>query len=112
MPEPIDWSKFDTGDYVKIVSGVPKKLRFSAIRQDITTIKEKDIPCLVLTVTEEDGQKFMKNGKETTKEIGVTSKKLIKILRPYVESGDITTKLFTIKKTGEKFDINWTVTAE
>jgi len=99
----IDWTKFESNSsYVKILTGVPKKLRFESMKQDDIIINNRSISGLVFTVVKEDGQ-------EVNKTWTATSKRLIKQLKPFVETGRIVEHEFTITKFGEGFDTQWRI---
>lgn len=110
MENQIDWSRWEGAEhYVKLKTGKPKLMTFSAVKQTETEIKKKDngekpgekVPCLLFSVTKEDGEEVK------DREFSVTSKLLARALRPFVELGFP----FSVKITafGERFDREYKV---
>jgi len=106
--ENLDFDKYTSQERVKLIAGIPKKLRITGVRQDSVTFTEKDVekivPSLVFKVTEEDGSVLTK-----PKEFSVTSKQLIKELKEKIKSKELFERVIQITKTGEKFDTNYKV---
>src|SRR3990167_5292926 len=102
----INWDAFETGQFIKLVAGRPKTVTCESVKQEMSEFVKKDehgqpvgepkqTPALTFLVSKEDGQKV-------DKKLQVTSKQLVKALRPFVESGFP----FAVKITafGERFD--------
>jgi len=112
MAVEIDWKRWESEAYVKIVAGRPKVLTFDNVKETTTDIQKKNeegaiidtktIPCLVFHVIKEDSI-------EVDKELSVTSKALVKKLKPFVEKGFP----FTVRITafGERFEREYEVQA-
>lgn len=108
----VNFEGFETAeDFVKIKAGIEKVLTISnPVRQDQTILEDngettKTVPGISFDVSEEDGQ-------AVKKKLTVTSKRLVKKLRPYIESGRIgenTALKLKITKKGEGFDIFYEV---
>ena len=105
----ITWADFEgSANYVKIKVGKAKTLTLSAVRQELAEIQDKDsgevkkVPSLIFSVTHEDGQ-------PAVKEFSVTSKQLVKKLRPFVENGF--PFAVTIHSSGERFEREYEVVA-
>lgn len=94
-----DWTRYVPQEAVVYEVEIPKKLRFTKVGEG--TIKAHktdpdttiDMPCLILDVNEEDGQKVYKKWY-------IASKKAIMTMKPYVEDGTYRKRLFTITKHG------------
>ena len=105
---------FETSeDFVKVEAGIAKIVVLTNPRKENQTLLEDDgettkiVPGLVFDVKEEDG-------KEVKKKMTITSKRLVKALKPFIENGQISENLglkVKIFKTGEKFNTKYTVEA-
>ena len=112
MSEEMNWNGFETSeDFVKIQAGIEKVVTLTNPRREDQTLLEKGsgtakiVPGLVFDVVEEDG-------KNVKKKMTVTSKRLAYALRPFIDSGRISTTVgmkFSIMKRGEGFDANFEV---
>jgi hypothetical protein len=88
----IDWGKFDT-DFVKLETGVAKRLMLTNWRQGSWF----NMPGIRFEVIEEDSKKV-------AKVFTTTSKRLIRILRPFImkaEKEKATVIDITIQRVGE-----------
>lgn len=96
----IDWGKFET-DFVKIDTGVEKKLKLSNWRQSSLF----DKPGLCFDVLEEDSV-------VVDKTFSITSKRLIQALRPIIQKAEKQGKkiiFVSILRTGERLDTSYQV---
>ena len=99
----INWDEFDKQPFVRLEAGRSKTLRVKDVKKDITVIEGKEIPCLVFTVTEEDGVSVNKTWT-------VTSKKFIRDkLKALVQDSLIFQKKVKITKIGEKFAVEYNI---
>ena len=98
-------------DFVKVEAGIAKIVVLTNPRREDQTILTEDgentkiVPGIAFDVVEEDG-------KQVKKKMTVTSKRLAKALKPFIDAGQISTSLglkLRILKTGEKFKTNYTV---
>ena len=89
-------------NWVKLVPGIEKKLRFSGgskqARQitDATTKVQKNVNTLVLRVTMEDGQTVQKD-------FSITSERLAGEMSPYLDPAKLTAFEFTFLKGSVAF---------
>ncbi len=96
----IDWGKFET-DFVKMETGVEKKLKLTNWRQESLF----DKPGLRFDVLEEDSV-------TVDKTFSITSKRLIQGLRPMIQEAEKQGKKIIsvcILRTGEEFDTSYEV---
>ena len=96
----IDWGKFRT-DFVKMQTGVEKKLKLTNWRQE----SRFDRPGIRFDVLEEDSV-------AVDKTFSITSKRLIQALRPIIQEGEKQGKKIisvSILRTGEEFDTSYEV---
>ena len=96
----IDWGKFKT-DFVKMETGVEKKLKLSNWRQSSLF----DKPGLRFDVLEEDSV-------VVDKTFSITSKRLIQALRPIIQKAEKQRKKVisvSILRTGERLDTSYQV---
>lgn len=96
----IDWKRYVPEEAVVFIEEIPKKLRFSAIKE-ATIIAHKGeppveipMPTLVFDVTHEDE-------KPVFKKWYCASKKAIMTMKPYILDRTYTKRLFTITKHGK-----------
>jgi len=88
----IDWNKFaETDRYVKLVAGVPKKIKAVTCQETETTFTRKDntqvtVPTLEFAVVEEDGAKVQKAFTVTSRRLALALKTLVEKLE---KSGEI-----------------------
>ena len=108
----VNWGDFEvksSEDRIKVEVGTKYELGFSALRQSSMDVIEteqttegkvevkKTIPTLVLAVD------FF-NGKPVKKELSITSKKLIAVVKTYFEKDMLFKRVFQLEKTGEKYN--------
>lgn len=101
----INWDDFAM-DFVKIVAGKPKVLLLQSVRQKPSVFKDKDTgsetttPSLEFNISEEDGM-------EVSKKFTVTSRRLVKLLRPVIEKN--LPRKVQITQFGTGYEIEWEV---
>lgn len=102
----INWDKWESGKYVKIVAGIPKVLTLTSAKETTKPIKQKDnsikeVACIVFGVSREDG-------KDVQMEYSVSSKKLVNMLKPIIIRTGFP---LTVKITsyGSGFETNYNV---
>ncbi len=99
----IDWGKFKT-DFVKMETGVEKKLKLTKWRQELRF----DKPGIRFDVLEEDSVTVGKT-------FSITSKRLIQALKPIIQKAEKQKKRVisvSILRTGEEFDTSYEVKEE
>jgi len=99
------------GNYVQLVEGIPKRMRFTDHRivpktiSDPITRQPKSVNVLEFDVSEEDGA-------PTAKKYSVSSEKHAQQLAPFLDGKLYTAKVFTITVHGKGFLREFTVKVE
>ena len=102
-----NWKVFEN-KYIKFIEREEVELWLVNDRDETTDIKQKkDIPCLVFDVIRYKDDAYEVGGKL----LSVTSKKLIKLLKPLVMEAAEDKKVLKVKimQIGEGYDTNYTV---
>jgi hypothetical protein len=114
----MDWDRFEiqSDARVKIETGKKYEMGFSAVKQDEIEVTDKEktaegsmevkkkIPVLILAVDYYDN-------KPAKRELVVTSKRLVQVIRTYFEKGLLFRKMFELKKDGEGFQTHYSMIA-
>ena len=116
---PVNWADFEvknTEDRIKVETGVKYELGFCSLRQGSIEVVDserteegkvevkKTVPTIILNVD------FF-NGKPAKKELQITSKKLIAVVKTYFEKDMLFRRVFQLEKTGEKFQTSYQLIA-
>lgn len=107
----IDWDAMkpkNSEDRIKLEVGVKLELGFNSIKQEVIEVVDKEateegkvevkkqLPVLVLGVDRLDG-------KPVKKELMVSSRKLIQVVRTYFEKNMLFNRIFQLEKSGSGF---------
>ena len=115
----INWLDFEvknSEDRIKVETGVKYEVGFSALRQSSIEVVDteqtvegkvevkKTVPTIVLAVD-------FYNGKPAKKELQITSKKLIAVVKTYFEKDMLFRRVFQLEKSGEKYQTTYQLIA-
>jgi hypothetical protein len=119
QPTLINWSDFEVKnpeDRIKVETGVKYELGFYSLRQSSIEVVDterteegkvevkKVVPTIILNVD------FF-NGKPAKKELQITSKKLIAVVKTYFEKDMLFKRVFQLEKSGEKYQTTYQLIA-